>query len=309
MNTTAIQLLELQAAIKQAEKIAKKRSRKAYVMSKLLIPKSIRGYLYLCYSYLRWIDDIVDNSGINIEKKKNFIKKQRELIYNLCNGLESKHLSVEESYLYYFFNYAKKSSQLFLIKEVGNMVEAMKMDLSRLERNGVFSESELSRYISIQTNSMFNLVHTFLARDNHTASIYKNLGLFLWHAATIRDLLIDYQSGYINISLEEIKIFNITIDNFEHDKNVKEWMKYNIPIVLGILNDEIKVLQRLPFRIKVFWSVAYPYYIHKIFKLKTYDYIFINYIKPSLGKEIKLYWLTIYASLKMYITIFKFKLI
>ncbi len=307
MNTAPNQLLDLQSALKAAEKVARKRSRKAYIMSKLLIPRKKRNYLYLCYAYLRRVDDTIDNPEINLTDKKTFIAKQQEFIFSLSSDLEPKQLSDEEYYLHYFFKYAKKNNQLFLIEEVGKMVEAMNMDVLRLERDGVFSEKELSRHISIQTNSMFNLVHAFLMKGNYSASNYENLGLFLWHAATLRDLLEDYQSGYLNIDLEEIKKFNIDIGKFEEDNNVKQWMKYKIPIVLEVLNDEIDVLQHLPFKIKIFWSVSYPYYIHKIIKLKTYNYSFINKIETDLGKEIKSYWFTFSTSIKMYSRIFKFK--
>ena len=307
MKINVVPPAELNTAIKQAEKIVKGRSRKAYVMSKLLIPRFTRGYLYLCYSYLRWVDDVVDNSEIDVEKKKNFINRQEKLFDNFDNSINLKHLSTEESYLFYFMNYANEIDQKFLIEEVKKMVESMKMDLFRLEGNGVFSESVLANYISIQTNSMFNLVHTFIIKENKNDSIYHNLGTFFWYAATFRDLLEDYNSGFINISREEIEKFNIDIEKLDDDNNVvKHWIKYKIKIVLELLNEEIESLNNLPFKIKIFWSAVYPYYIHKIFRLKTYNYTLQEYIKPSLGKEIKSYGRTIFTSLKIYIRIFKF---
>ena len=80
--------------------------------------------------------------------------------------------SIEESFLYYFIEYALKHENFYLITELENMVDALKMDVCRLEKDGIFSEKELVSYMSILNKSMFSLVQNFLIPNNSFSIIY-----------------------------------------------------------------------------------------------------------------------------------------
>lgn len=302
MDFKELEIINLQIACRIAENIARKRSSKAWLMANLLIPRDRSRYLFLCYAYLRWVDNIIDDKTRDLNERKKFIEDQKKLLLSLSSKRDVKIDSIEEAFLYYFIEYALKHENFYLITELGNMVDALIMDVFRLEKDGIFSEKELASYIAILNKSMFSLVQNFLIPNNSLEINYGTLGQFLWYAGTFRDFFKDLDSGYINISREDIINYKINISNMLEQGNVHKWLKNKIPALLKIFNEEILILKSMPIKIKLFWSFAYPFYLHKIIRIKTYGYNF-NYIsKKSFIKEMQAYLFTLNIGIK---TVFK----
>jgi len=281
------QVIDIKLAFRQAENIARKRSSKAWLMSGILIPRRRVRYLYLCYAYLRWVDNFIDDKTKNFNEKKDFIENQFKLFSNLADKKEVKIKSNEESYLYHFISFAVKKDKPILIKEFGSMIEAMKMDVNRLETDGIFSETELACYITLLNKSMFGLVHNFMCDDDDFD--YENLGELLWYAGTLRDFFKDLEDGYVNISREDLENYKININNHKVDENLKIWLREKIPSVLKLLEIEILILKKMPLKIRMFWAFAYPFYLQKILRIKMYNYSYDYTSHKSLNKELKTY--------------------
>ena len=285
MNSKEKPLIPLNLAFRNAENIARKRSSKAWVMANILIPKPGRDYLFLCYAYLRWVDNFIDDKTKTFDEKKEFIEYQSSIISLISSGKSVRVNSNEEAYIYYFILFAIQSKKQVLIDELKIMIEAMKMDVCRLRNKGIFSDKELHHYVSLLNKSMFGLVHSFIFFEDNIKGNYKNLGEFLWYAGSLRDFYEDYNDGYINISAEDIKEYKIHLDNkFE---NIDLWLKDKIPGIINLLEREISILSYFPFKIRLFWSFGYPFYLHKILRIKMYGYSFKYRNKPSILKEIK----------------------
>jgi hypothetical protein len=163
MNSEVIRKFPFRSVAEFAKGIARKDQPKASRILDFLIVKPERDYLNLCFAYLRWTDDIVDNPNIPVTKKKMFIEHQKDLI-TLSYKKEGFEPSViEEACLFHFANYAISAGNLILIDEVGNMVEAMNMDVKRLEGSGIFPNAELDQYINLMSKSVFNILYNFIA--------------------------------------------------------------------------------------------------------------------------------------------------
>jgi phytoene/squalene synthetase len=294
--------MDLQTAFKLAEDTARKRSGKAWFMACLLVPRNRRRYLFLCYAYLRWMDNIVDDKTLAAPEKKRFIETQKKLLSDLSNRIPAKLNADGETFLYYFLEFALNKKEHRLIEYLCKMIDALSMDVDRLEHDGIFSEEELLLYISTLNNSMFNIVHSFIIPNNNLQPSYENLGQFLWYAGTFRDIFKDLESGYINLSREDISNYNIKIGNVFSDGNLNLWIKDKIPDVLNLLSNEILILRSMPKKMRLFWAFAYPFYIHKILRLKSYGYTYNYLSKIEFIKEIKTYLDTLVIGTK---TVFK----
>ena len=287
MSTVNCGIVELSRAFRVAENLTRKRSPKAWLTLSFLVPRKRLRYLFLCYAYLRWVDDLIDDKAVSINEKKKNINAQVELVLSFCKEKKSIPQTIQEAFLFHFTSFAINNSKPQLITELESMLNSMKMDVQRLEHNGIFSKSELFDYISLQTGAMFGLVHSFIFPNDDYTGRYEKLGIFFWYAGTLRDFKKDLDRGYLNISKEDLIEYKINIDDYTRDENLQIWLKNKVAYLLELLDAEVKKLNEFPFKVRLFWSIGYPFYLHKIIRIKMYRYSFDYENKIQLLKEIK----------------------
>jgi len=287
MDTGNYKTMELPLAFRLAENLARKRSPKAWLTLSFLIPRQRLKYLFLCYAYLRWVDNLIDDKTISVDEKKKFIGNQIELVAILSYEKDAIPKTNQEAFLFYFLLYAIKHKEPQLINELKNMLEAMRMDVCRLEQKGIFDAVNLARYVTLLNKAMFGLVHSFICPKENSDAKYENLGEIFWSAGTLRDFKKDLECGYANISLEDLNNYKIAIEHYNKNENLRKWLKDRITKLLELLESEVKILNEMPFKIRLFWSIAYPFYLHKIIRIKMYGYTFDYESKFHFLKEIK----------------------
>ena len=140
---------DLNTTSEYARNIFKKKSPKASKILNFLIHKSKRNYVDLWFVYLRWVDDIVDNSELPIKEKREFIEHQKNLITSLYQTNNVQPTVIQEACLIHFANYAISSGNIKLLDEVKDMVNALSMDVNRSEGSGLFSNNELDCYVEL----------------------------------------------------------------------------------------------------------------------------------------------------------------
>lgn len=287
-----------------AENYTRKRAIKLWSIAHLLIPKTRREYLYFCFNYLKWIDDFVDDPINNKDKKIDFVEDQLKLISALSNGERIKLKSNEEYFLFYCIEYANLIKNYDLISELKNSLESIRMDTERLYNNGVFSREELEEYLYKVVHPVFNLTYYFLLPSAKIQKSGKYIGRFVWKVLILRDFFEDLDSGYINISREEIEEYNLNVNNLMTDKNRIKWMKYKYPEYMTILDDDILIFKSMPLKIKLFWCPLYPFMIYELTRIKTYDYNFGVHYKKDLKKELKVFFVSFHLSLNFFLRTF-----
>ncbi len=178
------------------------------------------------------------------------------------------------------------------------------MDAQRLYNNGIFTGNELNEYLDKVVVPVFNLTYYFLLPKVKIRKSDKYIGRFIWRVLILRDFFEDVDSGYINISKEEIEKYNLNLRHIKKDNNRMDWMKDKYPECLTILNEDILVFNSMPLKIKLFWSPIYPFMIYDIIRIKMYDYNFGVKHKKEFKKEVKIYLQSISLSIKFFFKIF-----
>jgi hypothetical protein len=274
------------------------------VITHLLIPKARRKYLYLCFNYLKWVDDFVDNPSNAKHEKLEFTENQLKLLTDLSNREKVELKSNGEYFLYYFVEYANSVNNYDLIAEVRNSMESIKMDAERLNNNGIFSISELHQYFDKVVQPVFNLTYIFLLPTVKVHKDDKYIGRFVWKVLILRDFFEDYDSGYINISKEEIEKYKLDVSSLKKDINRIQWIKDKYPEYIKTLNEDILIFKSLPLKVKLFWSPIYPYMILEFLRIQMYDYNFGVKHKKNFKNELKVYSQSFSFNLKFLFKIF-----
>lgn len=268
MNYEKNKPLDLNSALTLSEEIAKSKSPKAKFILDIFVNKSIRGYLNLSYAYLRWIDDYIDTAKNSLEEKKKFLDRQKFLFDKSLNGETIDYSYTEETFLFYFIQFAVEQKSELIINAVKNMIDTIEMDLLRLEADGMFSESEFDLYIEKQSKALYDIiVYFFLPKQYH--HIRNTQGRFQARAFIMRDLIEDIDAGLINISREDIKKFDLNLSTIIAKKGLEAWIEKELNEILRMLIDEAKEAKLLPLKYKIFVYYSHLYYLPNIYRLKA----------------------------------------
>jgi phytoene/squalene synthetase len=296
--------LSLPEAVKIAGHHTRKRAPKLWLISHLMISKNKRKYVYFCFSYLRWVDDFIDELTNDKYDKVEFIENQLSLIAALSQNKIVEFKSKEEYFLYYCIRYAQTTGDYNLIYEGKRNIEALRMDAIRLCNNGIFSKDEQNQYTNKLVGPIFNLSCYLFFPSLKIKKSENYLGKFLQYVLAARDFFEDLDSGYVNICREDIEKYRLDINNLKKDKKRINWMRDKYPEYLEALEEDISIFRSMPLKIKLFWSPIYPYMIYELMRIKIYDYNFGEKLKKKLSKEIRVYLQSISLSLKFYLRIF-----
>jgi hypothetical protein len=305
MNFNSTSSLNFDEAVNAADKIMAKKNPKFRIISKLMISRKIRTYGYFCYYYLRWVDEYIDSNFNSLTEKKVFFENQKTLTYSIIKGENVKLNFTEEYFLLYFMNYALSQPTRLLVDSFTRLLGTIGDDIRRLENRGLFSENEKQSYMNENTKSLFNITNYFLVPES--AFKYQtdfNCIRTLVYTFLIRDLEEDFNLGYINISDEEIRRYQLNVVDLLNDNNLVIWYKDNFSLLNKWLNEDILILKKFPLKLKLFWFWQFPYCVHKMNRIKFYNYNPTIETKKSAVKEIKLYTLTILSTFKFIYKIF-----
>ena len=292
---------DFNAVAEFARDIARKDQPKASRILDFLIDKPERDYINLCFSYLRWTDNIVDNPALPVNHKKKFIEQQKNLIFLSYKKESFEPSGIEEACLFHFAEYAISNGNLMLLDEVRNMVEAMSMDVKRLEGSGVFSNAELDHYINLMSRSVFNILYNFIAFPGFEYREEFYLGSkFTTTALMIRDLEEDINAGFINIPAEDIERYQLDIKNLKKDKNFSFCLSERVKFILGILYEEADLLKYLPLKFRIFTYYSLIYRMIWVIRAKVYGYTFKYISDQTILKELKTYFLSLLISVNIF---------
>ncbi len=302
MSFNEIKEFNLSSSLNSADKILAERSPKANFLLNIGVKKSRGKYLKLCFSYLRWVDDIVDNPQLPVSHKRNFINRQLKLLSDYRNNIFTSIECVEESFLFYFIQYGKEQGNEVIINSVRLMIEGLEMDVQRTEHDGIFSEVEMNTYVSKMSKSFFDVTTCFILPEDkypYNDIIVTTASTKIW---MIRDLQEDFELGYVNITRENLLRYGININNLPHSDNLKKYLYDEINKIIELLMIEAKIIKQFPMRLKLFNYYTQIYYLPKIFRVKAYGYHPTRVDDHRKIKfEVAAYLLTIKFSLKLFI--------
>lgn len=305
MCTNDFLSLSFENAVKAADEVMRKKNPKLRRITKLMVSRKTRAYAYFCYYYLRWVDDYIDDNKRNLENKKNFLTQQLKLITSILGTQKIQPNFTEEYFLFYLIEYLRSQQKTNLISLVITMLNTISQDINRLENNGIFSESEMQKYFEGQAKTTFRIVNFFLHPQLSEEYDDKFTCLLTLAQITLfRDLADDLDLGYINISKEDIIKFELSTNDLLRDKKLKYWYEEKISSCKKRLNEDIRIVKQLPFKLKLFWFWLYPYCNHKLNRLKIYEYNPTKLKQKKFVNEVILYLTACFNTVKAFFIVF-----
>ena len=220
MNSNELKPINLQTAFTLAENIAKTKSPKANFILNHSVDKSKREYLNLCFAYLRWVDDFIDDPKTGVSKKEIFIERQKYLFGKYVKKEFVEYNTSEEAFLFYFLKYAAENRFDFIIDAVESMIDSITMDVERLKQDGIFSAKELETYVNKQSKALYDIIIFFFIPNQYNEIKHIHQGRFQAKAFIMRDLIEDIDAGFINISREDIQKYNLELQLIKDKKNL-----------------------------------------------------------------------------------------
>lgn len=293
-----IDKISLKEAVKAATILTRKRAFKFWLLSHLLMKKEARDYIFMLHTYLRWADDFIDTSNYSLVEKELFVKN----LYILKNKIllhKSDFTTIEEYYLFYIIKFAEEKNQPLILTCIDQYHELFEMEARRLKHDGIYSKSEFERYVILNITSLMPVFHLFLYYDSSDPVNYGVIGRFFLYVRLLKDFEEDIKTGYINICREDIKKFDINVNDVLEDPKRCLWAKSFSNDIFKALYDELEVMRRAPLKVKLFWTLGYIYLTKELLGFANYDFQIGSRIDRKFIKEYKILHSTILMSYKI----------
>jgi len=223
-------------------KTLKKHNLEAYLATQLFIRGKRVRLANLLYTYLRWVDDFIDNIDIDKSEQKNFLLEQSEIINSFYNKNKTETKNYLEETISEVINYDIENGR-GLKTVIKKMFEVFDFDI---KRKNTFPDFEgLDEYSKKIGDAYTRALLFFLApslpyKEKYSISAYASHQVHL-----LRDFLIDKENGYFNISREEINKYNIKKD-LSQDEAFSHWLKEKIRNIKSLFIEGKKTFSEIP---------------------------------------------------------------
>lgn len=203
--------------------------RKKHIVFYLLFrcfSRTISGCYYLAaiYSYMRYLDDLVDEPTVSADEAMWILEEQREKILCLY---DRRHIIPKTDYdvlLLQFVEYDLQNGSS-LKNPLLAMLGSLFFDSNRIGR--IMSHAELEEYSETMGSSFLSFMFHFLHKAPSNEGQLKAVARAACQAYMLRDLREDLKKGYINVDEESIKLFEIDIRDPESN-NFRDWIKERV---------------------------------------------------------------------------------
>ncbi len=219
-------------------------SKQAYFTARLLIDAGLKDDFARAYAYLRWADDVVDDSARSKAQGISFIGRQTRLIDMLYLGERPADLAAEEQMLATLIG-NDRGTDSGLQSFIRNMVAIIEFDAHRKGR--LISEQELDWYTERVADSVTDGLEYFIGHEySHPAGADRLLAVKACHIShLLRDLLPDVEQGFINIPREYIQAHHIEPGDVGAHQ-FQEWVRDRVRLARGYFRAGKLYFDRMP---------------------------------------------------------------
>jgi phytoene/squalene synthetase len=206
-----------------AESITRSASQQTYYTIRLLADRDRVAEAYRTYAYFRWVDDQLDEGGMNKSERIQFIERQQRLIKHCYRGEWPRTASEEESMLVELIR-SEREEGSGLGSYIHNMMEVMAFDAER--RGRLISADELREYTHHLAVAVTEAMHYFIGhRCNSPQDQTRYLAVRAAHIThMLRDTLDDVEAGYFNIPREVVEARRIDPRDVQSEA-YRKWIK------------------------------------------------------------------------------------
>ena len=198
---------DLAATRRLAASITRAASLQTYCTIRLLADHDRASDAFRAYAYFRWVDDCLDEGGLQRSERLAFVQRQATLVKACYRGLNRPDASPEERMLVDLIR-ANAYPRGPLACYIDNMLAVMAFDADR--RGRLISQAQLNAYQHALAVAVTEALHYFVGRGcaaPRTGARYRAVtAAHITHM--LRDTSEDVQAGYFNIPLEFLHAHN-----------------------------------------------------------------------------------------------------
>ena len=209
-----------------AAAITRSASRQTYYTIRLLVDRGLVADAYRAYGYFRWVDDQLDQGGMEKSERLIFVERQKSLMDQCYRGEWPHPLSDEESLLVELIR-SERGKRSGLQSYIRNMMAVMSFDAGR--RGRLISEAELNQYTHSLAVAVTEAMHYFIGHGSRSPQ-----GQTRYQAVTaahithmLRDTLDDAEAGYFNIPRDVVESQRIDPRD-AHSEPYRNWIKSRV---------------------------------------------------------------------------------
>ena len=226
-----------------AESITRSASQQTYYTIHLLADRDRVAEAYRTYAYFRWVDDQLDEGGMNKSERLQFIERQKRLIEHCYCGEWPRHVSEEESMLMELIR-SEREERSGLRSYIHNMMAVMAFDAER--RGRLISADELKEYTLHLALAVTEAMHYFIG---HGCKSPQDQTRYLAVSAAhithmLRDALDDIEAGYFNIPREVVETYRIDPRDVQSEA-YRKWIKDRVGLARACFRAGRRYLARV----------------------------------------------------------------
>jgi phytoene/squalene synthetase len=223
--------------------ITKAASKQAYYTIRLLADRDRQCDAYRAYAYFRWVDDWLDQPGVDRPQRAAFLQRQQRLVTCSYRGGWLDDLLPEERLVIELIQ-SDPDVHNGLHSYISNMMAVMAFDANRRWRQ--ISAVELDHYTLSLATAVTDALHYFIGHEGAPcqahARYFPAVGAHITHM--LRDTIEDVGLGYFNIPREFLQAQGIAPDAVE-SAPYQEWVKSRVNLAHAYFDDGVRYLDQV----------------------------------------------------------------
>ena len=194
-----------------ARSITRAGSKQAFYTARFLADKSLVDDCCRAYAYLRWADDVVDESEQSDDERTSFVKRQHDLIDSLYASQRPEYLVAEEEILADLVKHDRENDS-GLQSFIRGIFAIIEFDAKRKGR--LISQQELDWYSDCLAKAVTDGLQYFIGNGHvYPRGDSQYLAATGAHVAhLLRDTVEDTANGFFNIPREYLEAHGIGPD-------------------------------------------------------------------------------------------------
>ncbi|MGQ4832453.1 MAG: hypothetical protein ACP6IS_00985 [Candidatus Asgardarchaeia archaeon] len=188
------------------------------------VPEKIGAHTWtLAWAYIREIDDILDDPDYSYSLKMKILEHEKEVIKDVFsnNFKYNPNMPFRYAWLEQFLDNVNKYYDSSVLNIIWELYKSAVRDVNRRFR--ILSQKEMYTLVYQKATCFFKLYFTLGQFDlgDYLDELADMLGRGLGILDDALDFIIDFKSGYINVTKEELKMLDIDVSP-EDEKFIRE---------------------------------------------------------------------------------------
>lgn len=230
-----------------------KNHRGNWILVKVFFPPVGRALFSTMYAYFRWLDDQIDEGTLDAAQQNNLLQRAHRLL--LYGDIENP--SALEQGVIWARDLAAKL-QLEALEPAKQMLNALELDSKR--RGSIPSSEDLIELRRLRVVSTMNAVSLCMHGKRLPRKLIPDYGVACDEVHILRDLNIDVHMGIFNFSIDEMRYFNLDLQNLD-GPSLKAWFRERHCAAGLWLRSGFQTLAKNPSK----WSMACTFILSRYF--------------------------------------------